>query len=320
MKPGAKLDTGAGGPERTTHAIGVDIGGTKTAVSLWTLGGELLGKRRFATEGPSDMIIGAIGALARLLALESGIPLEAVAGVGISCGGPLDSSRGLVLSPPNLPSWDRVPIAAALAASLGRPCFLENDANACALAEWHWGAGRGCRNMVFLTFGTGLGAGLILDGRLYRGACDLAGEVGHVRMAQDGPVGYGKRGSWEGLCSGGGISRLYEEETGSRMSAKEICDDARSGEAAALRIIDKSATYLGRGIAMLIDVLNPDCVVIGSVFARSEDLFRPAMEAAIEAESLPAARAHCVVLPAALGELLGDMAALGVVLDRRERG
>ena len=301
-----------------THAIGVDIGGTKTAVTFWTLAGNLVGKRAFTTvPSSSDVIDGIVEAIGGLCK-EDGFGMAAVSGIGISCGGPLDSSRGLILSPPNLPSWDCVPIVDILASRTGLPTWLENDANACALAEWRWGAGRGFRNMVFLTFGTGLGAGLILDGRLYRGACDLAGEVGHVRVAEDGPPGYGKRGSWEGLCSGGGIALLYEEATGLHKTAKDICDSARLGESEALRVIEKSARFLGRGIAMLIDILNPECVVIGSVFARSEDLFRPGMEATIAEEALSPSRARCVVLPAQLGELLGDMAALGVAMERRK--
>jgi glucokinase len=301
-----------------THAIGADIGGTKTAVSLWTLGGDLVGKKSFATEGASSEVLDRICEAIRALGAEAGLAPGALRGIGVSCGGPLDSSAGLILSPPNLPAWERVPITRILADRTGLPCYLENDANACALAEWYWGAGRGCRSMVFLTFGTGLGAGLILGGRLYRGACDLAGEVGHVRVAEDGPVGYGKRGSWEGLCSGGGISRLYEEGTGVVKSTREICDEARSGDAAALAVIGRSAAYLGRGIAMLIDILNPERIVIGSVFARSEDLFRPAMEAEIAREALGESRARCAVLPAELGELLGDRAALGIVMDRME--
>jgi glucokinase len=303
--------------EGATCAIGVDIGGTKTAITLWTLEGLLRGKRSFPTLGAWDRVIEAVGAAIGELFVESGIPKSEVAGIGISCGGPLDSGRGLLLSPPNLPGWDRVPVVDLLSEMTGLPAWLENDANACALAEWYWGAGRGYRNLVFLTFGTGLGAGLILDGRLYRGASDLAGEVGHLRIAEDGPPGYGKRGSWEGFCSGGGIARLYEEETGLRCTAKEICDAARAGDAASRRVIERSAFYLGRGLAMLVDILNPECIVIGSVFARSGDLFRPTMEAMMELEALPVSRGGCVVLPSQLGELLGDMAALGVVIDRR---
>jgi glucokinase len=302
-----------------THAIGLDIGGTKTAVALWGLEGRLVARRAFDTEGPAAELIRRAADTIRDLADESGVSRGSLAGIGISCGGPLDAEAGLVLSPPNLPSWDAVPVARLLSAATGLPAWLENDANACALAEWRWGAGRGCRSMAFLTFGTGLGAGLILDGRLYRGASGLAGEVGHLRVAEDGPLGYGKRGSWEGFCSGGGLARLCEERLGLRRTAKEICDEARSGDAAALRIVEESAAYLGRGIAMLMDTLNPERIVVGSVFARSEALFRPAMEAAIAAEALPGTRERCLVLPAGLGDLLGDWAALGVVMDRRNR-
>ena len=103
------------------------------------------------------------------------------------------------------------------------PAFPQNDANACALAEWQFGAGRGCKNMVFLTFGTGMGAGLILDGRLYAGTNDMAGEAGHMRLAPDGPEGYGKRGSFEGFCSGGGIRQLAQMELGKDLSCKQVC-------------------------------------------------------------------------------------------------
>src|SRR5690606_15592063 len=131
-----------------------------------------------------------------------------LAAIGISCGGPLDSRRGVILSPPNLPGWDRIPVVEVFQQAFKVPVALQNDANAGALAEWLWGAGRGSHNMIFLTFGTGMGAGLILNGQLYSGTNDLAGEVGHIRLAPDGPVGYGKAGSFEGFCSGGGIKQL----------------------------------------------------------------------------------------------------------------
>jgi len=300
------------------YAIGVDIGGTKTSVSLWTTAGELLAKSLFKTEGGSAEVLDAIAAAAAGLLEGARVPKSSVLGLGISCGGPLDSARGLILGPPNLPGWDSVPVVALLEERTGLPCRLENDANACALAEWYWGAGRGCDNMVFLTFGTGLGAGLILDGRLYRGVQDLAGEVGHVRVAEEGPLGYGKRGSWEGLCSGGGIARLYEEETGRRSTTKEICEEARAGLPEAMKVIERSAFYLGRGAAMLIDILNPERIVIGSVFARSEELFRPVMEAVIAQEALAPSASRCSILPAQLGEELGDRAALGVIMNTKE--
>jgi glucokinase len=299
--------------------LALDIGGTKTAVSLWEGETTLLRKIRFPTPGsPQKVIAQALEAMDQAAAAAS-IEKSRLAALGISCGGPLDSARGLILSPPNLPGWDAVPVVSLLQEKTGLPCFLENDANAGALAEWRWGAGRGCRDMAFLTFGTGLGCGLILNGRLYRGAGDLAGEVGHIRIAEDGPEGHGKRGSWEGYCSGGGLTRLYEELTGRTETGQHICEAAEAGEADALKVIDRSAFYLGRGLSLLIDILNPQCIVIGSIFVRSEKLFRPRMESALDREALPESRRQCVILPARLGELLGDKAALGVAINGVEK-
>lgn len=139
------------------------------------------------------------------------LPDAEIRSVGISCGGPLDPVRGIIQSPPNLPGWCDVPITEIVRAKTGVPVFLQNDANACALAEWRFGAGRGTQNMVFLTFGTGLGAGIIVNGGILNGASGMAGECGHVRLASDGPVGYGKAGSFEGFCSGGGLARQGRE-------------------------------------------------------------------------------------------------------------
>ena len=230
--------------------------------------------------------------------------------MGVSCGGPLDSARGLILSPPNLPGWDEVPIVAYLQEKLGIPAFVQNDANACALAEWRFGAGRGCRNMVFLTCGTGFGAGLILDGRLYSGTNDMAGEIGHVRAEKDGPEGYGKRGSYEGFCSGAGIAQL----TGG-VSAREAVQRADAGDERMLAALHASAERMGACFAMMIDLLNPERIVVGSIFARAERHFRDAMQRVIDREALPLSRAVCRVVPAQLGDTIGDYAALSVGID-----
>jgi glucokinase len=190
------------------------------------------------------------------------------------------------------------------------PAFIENDANACALAEWYYGAGKGCNNMIFLTFGTGLGAGLILDGKLYRGANGLAGEAGHIRMSEDGPLGYGKRGSFEGWCSGGGLSAAYDDAYGEKISGGEVCIRAEQGDERALKIIENGALMLGRGLALIIDLINPDRIVIGSIFTRSEALFHAGIEQVIREEALPSAAAVCSIHPARLGEALGDTAAI----------
>ena len=189
--------------------IGIDMGGTKCAVVAGHADGKILRRIAFPSgkdAHPDEFLPRFYEAIDALLREYTGG--AAPAAVGVSCGGPLDTRRGVIQAPPNLPLWDEVPICALLSERYGCPAYLQNDANACAIAEWRFGAGRGTRNMVFLTFGTGLGAGLILDGRLYEGTNGMAGEAGHLRLAADGPEGYGKRGSFEGFCSGGGLRRL----------------------------------------------------------------------------------------------------------------
>ncbi len=325
------------GEDHECLLIGIDIGGTKTAVTLGSAGGEIFEKRLFLTKPKYmdvlDDICEAVDEIKRSVFSEElkdsvvqvkdhALSISHIKALGISCGGPLDSVRGRIQSPPNLPDWDDVPIVRILERRLGLPCFLENDANACALAEWYWGNGRGAHNMIFLTFGTGMGAGLILQDRLYRGSNGLAGEVGHVRMASSGPLCYGKAGSWESFCSGTGISRLYEDKYGVLLTAKEICDKAEAGDEKALSVIAISSRYLGMGLSLLIDIINPDCIIIGSIYSRSEALFEPMVLEVIKQEALSLSAKQCNVMVSGLGELLGDMAALGVASDglKRKRG
>jgi glucokinase len=296
--------------------IGIDIGGIKTAVSLWSGSGTIIKKEIFPTTDDPLKVISRITHIIQGLKTESAQYQLSIAAIGISCSGPLDHINGYILSPPHMPGWNTVPIVSMLHQETGLPCFLENDANAGALAEWRWGAGRGFRNIIFIVFGVGIGAGLILDGHLYRGVSNLAGEVGHLRVAESGPIGYDKAGSIEGLCSGGGISRMYAELTGREESGKYICEAAEAGDREALKVIETCSLYLGRCIALLIDILNPQRIVIGNIFVRSEQLFRTTMEAVIKQEALPKSQTDCQIVPAQLGELLGDKAAFGVAVTR----
>ncbi len=295
-----------------SHLIGIDIGGTKTAVSLGRDDGTIIDKISFATATEVPEVLTSIYAAVDDLKERHG---AAPVAIGISCGGPLDSKEGIIQAPPNLPAWKDIPIVSLIEERFGAPTFLENDANACALAEWYWGAGRGFDSIIFLTFGTGLGAGLILDGRLYRGSSGLAGEVGHWRMAPDGPECYYKKGSFESFASGCGLSGRYEMQYGMRLSAKEVCRLAETGDAKALGVINESAQMLGTGLSLLVDLLNPRRIIIGSIFARSEQLFRPLMDEVMKDECLPLSLSVCDVVPSQLGERLGDMAALGIARD-----
>lgn len=306
---------------------GIDIGGTKCAVSLGRAQGDLMqvvDRRQFPTPATPQEALQTFATYLQAMLREQAQPLEAI---GISCGGPLDSRRGLVLSPPNLPGWDAVPVVEFFRQHFDVPVALQNDANAGALAEWLWGAGQGCQNMIFLTFGTGMGAGLILNGQLYSGTSDMAGEVGHVRLAEDGPVGYGKAGSFEGFCSGGGIRRMAAaraeaaikaghppafaptEADLSSISARRL---AESDDPLAHEIFDLVARRLGQGLAMLIDILNPERIIIGGIYLRQQARLENPMQAVLQQEALPQARAVCQILPAGLGESIGDYAALAV--------
>lgn len=311
------------------NLIGVDIGGTKIAIVKGNENGEILEKIRFENDLSPKKAIERI--------LDSVEKMGSADAIGISCGGPLDTKRGLILSPPNLPGWDEVPIVSLLENATGLPTFLQNDADACALAEWKHGAGRGCDSMIFLTFGTGLGAGLILDGRLYAGSSGAAGEIGHVAMETDGPIGYGKRGSLEGFCSGGGIRQTSIAKAEAQfakgcipsfcespdrlesITAKIVADCANKGHEDALEIYKECGYMLGRGLAILIDLLNPQRIVIGSIYTRSHALLEDSMMQALKKEALPASLANCRILPAALGEALGDIAALSVAQNGLER-
>ena len=313
------------------YILGFDIGGTKCAVTTARWDGEnisLLDK----SSCPTDLTIPPENMINKLIALGDQLLTEKPDKIGISCGGPLDSEKGIILGPPNLPGWDYVEIVKQLESHYGTSVKLQNDANACAVAEWKFGAGKGYRNMVFLTFGTGLGAGLILDGKLYCGTNDNAGEVGHIRLDRFGPVGYGKIGSFEGFCSGGGLAQLgytmalekaqtgvyplyYREGMAAcEVTAKSIADAAMAGDETALEVYQTCGSYLGKGLSIIIDILNPELIVIGSIFARSKDLLWKTAKEEIKKEALIPSANCCKVVPAALGEQIGDYAAIATAI------
>ncbi len=309
--------------------IGVDIGGTKCAITLGNEQGEVLKKIYFETTAVAETLEHIKESVREVFACAQ----QEVAAIGISCGGPLDSKTGVIMSPPNLPGWDDIHIVDMLKEEFCVPVFLQNDADACALAEWKFGAGQGAKNMIFCTFGTGLGAGLILNERLYTGTCDMAGEVGHMRLAEYGPVGYGKAGSFEGFCSGGGIAQIGMSvarellQQGKKPSfcetldeldnitAKKIAECAKAGDEDAKEVYRICGKMLGKGLAVLVDILNPERIVLGSVFARSSELLVEEMYKVLRRECLTRALEVCEIVSAGLGESLGDKAALSVAMN-----
>lgn len=315
--------------------IGVDIGGTKTAIVLSSEPPAIRARVEFATlpaKGPEralNLIVQNIHELINSLGVEE----TELGGIGVSCGGPLDRVAGVIQAPPNLSTWVDVPITSILHREFGIECRLENDANAGAIAEHRYGAGQGSNHMVFLTMGTGIGAGIIADGRVYYGASDLAGEIGHVRLTANGPTGYQKEGSVEGWASGGGMAQVaYQEVTAAFKSghattlsgtlqengvltAKDVAEAAHQGDELAMKIIRNTGSRLGEALAILVDVLNPERIVVGGLAMRlGETLLTPA-RLAMQREAIAISVKRCTVLPAALGEEIGDVAAICVAMD-----
>ncbi|MFU0800379.1 MAG: ROK family protein (putative glucokinase) [Xylanivirga thermophila] len=320
------------GGTKIEYIIGFDIGGTKCAVNLASVsnGIKLIDKITF----PTNASKGYLQAQERLFASawdilkKNNLTISKVIGIGVSCGGPLDSRNGIILSPPNLPGWDNIPFAKLLTEEFNVPAFIQNDANACALVEWKLGAGRDTNNMMFLTMGTGFGAGIISEGVLVRGQNDMAGEVGHIRLEDDGPFGFGKNGSIEGFCSGAGIGRLAQSITKQMLdmgkvpawiedgikieeiSAKVIAEYANNGDDDAKKIYEIVGEKLGKALSIFIDILNPEKIVIGSIFVRSENLLRASMERVIQREALMHSQRICSIVPAQTGERIGDLASI----------
>ncbi len=304
--------------------LGFDIGGTKTACVEGTASAQILQRIEVPTNAaePFAITFPAIAEDARSLIAAARAASRAISAISVSIGGPLRIEEGFLINPPHLPGWHHLPLKAHLAKLFpGLPVFVEHDGNAGALAEFHFGVGRdrpGLRHLIFLTFGTGVGGGFIVNGQLLRGASDTAGEIGHWRLADDGPVGFGKRGSWESFASGAGLVELAAHMFPARWSSatqiREVVESMLAGDQDALQVADEAGRWMGRGLALLIDALNPEIIVFGSLgVVLGELIFAPARKIIAE-EALPQAATACELLPAALGSRTGDVAALMAAL------
>lgn len=323
----ANKRTPASPPAAPPLIFGLDIGGTKTGLVLGDAYGQVL--RRFEIPTPAgepfDPAVEKITSAAHALLAEcrtEGLGTPAM--VSVSVGGPLDIERGILYAPPHLAAWGEAPLKANLEEAFDLPVYVEHDGNAGALAEFTFGAARGTKNMIFLTMGTGLGAGLILNGQIYHGSSDMAGEVGHVRMAEDGPVQYGKAGSWEAFSSGAGLLSLarwmHPEHWSEDLTTRDFLRKVQEGDPAALAVTAEAGRWFGRGLAVLVDILNPDMIVVGTLGVVLGDLLLAPAREVVRAEALPRAAAACRIVPAELGSRLGDVAALmaGIVALRVE--
>lgn len=306
----------------TRVVIGVDLGGTSIVVgavppdgsAIWGLASQETPVR----DGPDAVIarmVTMIDACHQQAARQSGAVRLDVVGVGIGAPGPLDTARGIVLLAPNL-GWHDVPLREAIARATGHATSLENDANCATLGEWWRGAARGARYVVGITVGTGIGGGIVLDGRLYHGAADVAGEIGHTTIAYAGRrCACGNDGCLEAYASGpaiaarareafraGSPSRLGDYVAGNldAITAATVYQAANDGDPVALDVVTDTAKYLGTGVANIVNVLNPEIVVVqGGVTLAGDRLFAP-LRAEVARRAFQPAVASCRIVPGIL--------------------
>jgi glucokinase len=303
-------------------ALGLDIGGTKLAAGVVDRAGRVHSFAVVPTDaerGPQDGVERLV-ALGRLVVAKSGLDWADIGAVGIGCGGPLDSARGVLLSPLHLPAWTGVPITDLVEQAYERPATLENDATAGAAGEYRCGAGIGTRNMVYLTISTGVGGGVVLDGRLFRGTTGNGGELGHVTVDWHGRPcrGCGRRGCLEAYVSGTSIAERGREAGLEVETASEVVAAAAAGDPVARAVWDETIEALACGVTSIVNLFEPERVVIGGGVSRAgEQLLAPVRDRVVAGALDPAGRAVEVVR-SALGETVGVVGAAAVAYERIE--
>lgn len=315
--------------------LGIDLGGSKTVLAIGNRDGEIKARSRYATEpcgDPARDLARLLEASDRLLA-EASLAREEIEAVGVAAPGPLDREAGLVLGAPNLPGWKRVPLRDALAEHFRSPVFLENDADAAALAEWCFGAAQGARDAVYLTMSTGVGAGLILDGRLHRGAKGNAGEFGHVPIVPDGEACVcGARGCLEAYVGGAAWGRRLREVTpdesaclalaGSReaLAPEHVLGAASSGDAFALGELERFNRYLLQGVSSIVFGLAPQVIVFGTIVSAAGEACLAPLRKGLRERVWPVLAQEVDLRAAALGPRLPELAALCAAFQRGDGG
>jgi glucokinase len=309
----------------------VDIGGTKVVAAIATTSA-ILGTKRVLTEAVAgaDAVTRRVATTVRAVQAEIGLAERPLRGVGVSVPGPLDIRRGIVSFTPNLPGWVDYPVASRLSTELhGVPVFIDDDANCAAMGEAAFGAGRGFDHQVYLTISTGIGGGVVLGGRIYRGFQDAAGEVGHMTIIPGGPeCGCGNSGCLEAVASGTAIARrgrqlLVQDQSArlcelaggipERVTAAMVFDAARAGDSACAMIVEDAATYLGIGLANIVQLLNPAAIVLGGGVMEQSDFILPLVERRMRTHLFKVQREGVLLLHAALGDLSGLWGALQLV-------
>ncbi|MER9492418.1 ROK family protein [Mesorhizobium sp. M0320] len=317
----------------TKLALAFDLGGTALRGALVESDGRIVAHASAPTlaGAGSEAVIGQIVALAGTLLREH--PQANVAGIGVGAPGPLDPKAGIVIAPPTLAGWHDVPLIDILGQHFGLPVRLESDANAAALGEWRFGAGRDSGSLVFVTVSTGIGGGVVADGHIYHGRRGLAAEIGHMTITGEGDRCFcGAIGCFEAVASGTALgrraTRLTAPGDGSLLrrlsndgdvSARHVVEAAKAGDANALDLIEAEAQWLGIGFTNLLHLYSPDLIVMGGGLSNGFDLLAPSIRAVIQQRAMPAYR-DVPVVQAELGDRAGLIGAASLILREGEPG
>jgi glucokinase len=312
--------------------IGIDLGGTKINTALVDGSGTIVAhdyRETQAAEG-QQAVLDRMLAASRRMKVQAEAAGTPVAAVGIGSPGPLDVTQGVVLNPPNLPGWNGVPLRRLIEEGLGLPAFLDNDANAAALGEHCFGAGRGVAHMIYVTASTGIGGGLILDGKLYHGASGMAGEIGHMMLFPNGPLcGCGNRGCLEALASGRAIAQRAQERVSralptrmvdlaggdpERITAELVAEAARQGDHEAQEILAEAMSYLGIGVANLVNLFNPQLIVIGGGLTNIGEMLFDTVRRAVDRHAFAGPAKTVRIVPAELADNVGVLGAAALAL------
>ncbi len=316
------------------YAVGIDIGGTKISLALGTDKGRILVREEIPTRtgSKSGDCVRELAAKVKALIREASVPKRQIVGIGVGCPGAVDSKKGIVPRSPNLPGWTGLPLRKILSKTTGRPVFMANDANAAAIGESLFGAGRNTKNFIYITVSTGVGGGIILNGRLYEGSGFVAGEIGHISVVPDGKkCNCGQRGCLEVYASGTAIARYVREHMTRKntlirnfsagcpeVGARHVGMAAREGDRLAIESYKQAGYYLGIGIANLLNILNPEKIVIGGGVLRSaHEIFWKTMMESAKRHAWPEAFRTVSIVQSELQGRVGDLGALALVFKDR---
>jgi glucokinase len=317
--------------------IGVDLGGTKIATGIMDLNGNIITKNKEFTQqesGPKGVISQMIRMVEENIK-NANISLKEIKGIGIGAAGPLNTKKGIIIEPPNLIGWRNVQLVKPFKEKFFIPVYLDNDANAAALGEFYFGAGKGTKNMVYLTISTGIGGGIIIEGKLYHGANDNAGEIGHMTIDPDGPLcRCGNRGCLEAHSSGTSIARYAKEILRSKkiktsileavnndiekIDAEIVFKCAKEGDNLAKEIVNKICEFLGIGVANIINIFNPEKVVLGGGVTKAGNILFKIVRKVAKERAMPSLFKVVKIVPAKLKDNVGIIGAGALILEREK--